>query len=251
MTRFPIPRTRSHAPAWERIDLADAPRRHNFFFFFFFPLLLGCPSPETRCHDQANIDACHTLCADSPPSCYRDLATSSPALATELLTHACDERDALACVDLATGQSGPARIDLLDRACTLDSAEGCRLLSEAHLATEPRGWFDATAATVRQCHLMGLRGCPDADILEAAHLHEAFCTTDPRLPDPSCTELDPAGSYGPPDKALYDGILARLEADCEVREPGACALGARWADAGFARIKAPSPPQMMWFKERE
>ncbi len=214
-------------------------------------LILGCPSDETRCRDQADLDACHTLCAGAPASCYRDLASSAPALATELLTLACDERDSQACVDLAATRTGPERAELLDRACSQDSAEACRLLAEVHLAAEPKEWFDATAATVRQCHLLGLRGCPDADLLEAGQLHEAFCSTEPRLPDPSCAELDPAGTYGPPDIELYAGIQQRLRAACEARSPGACALGVRWSEAGYARFKAPSPPEAIWFKERE
>jgi len=222
-----------------------------FVLLSFLPLILGCPSTESRCHDQADLTACHELCAGAQASCYRDLASSSPSLVTELLTLACDERDSQACVDLAAGLAGKERIDLLDRACTMDSAEACHLLSEAHLAAVPPDWFNATAATVRQCHLLGLKGCPDADRLEASHLHEAFCTTEPRLPEPSCAELSPDGSYGSPDRELYRGIHERLHADCEASRPGACALGARWAEGGYGRFKAPSPPEAMWFKERE
>ncbi len=173
-----------------------------------------------------------------------------PQLAVPLLEHACDARDGQACLDLAGQYSGPEEIDYLDRACNLDSAAACRQLTGAHLNATPADWSSAIAATVRACHLLGERGCLDADRMEGRHLHLIFCSGGATLPGPSCADLDPDGSYGPPDRDLYLAIDARVRADCEAGTPNACSLGEAWAMAGFARHKAPSPVEAQWYRER-
>ena len=249
------PFPRSHAPAWERNDLADALRRHNSLFLslplLLLPLLLACSTPEQRCHDRHDLESCLSLCAGSDFSCQRDLASQVPQLAVPLLERACDARDAQACLDLSAQYAGPEEIDYLAQACKLDSAQACHQLSEAHLNAVPADWSSAIAATVRACHLLGMRGCHDADRLEGRYLHLVFCSDAAGLPGSSCAELDPEGSYGPPDRDLYLAIDARLRADCEAGVPDACGLGEAWAQAGFARHKAPSPVEAQWYQERK
>ncbi|MFH1833895.1 MAG: hypothetical protein ABH877_02630 [bacterium] len=217
-----------------------------------FPLfLVACSTPERRCHEQADLDACLTLCDGTDVACFRDLAATTPSLSAELLDRGCSHRDTRACVELAELLDGPERIQALGRACDLDSPDACRELSDSLVAATPPDWLGATAAIVRECHLLGLRGCVDADRMEARYLFQTYCADELRLPEPSCSDLDPDGSYGPPDRDLYIGIGERLRAACEARAAGACALGAEWSDAGFARFKAPSPVEEAWFRERE
>ena len=214
--------------------------------------VLGCPSTKQRCHDQADLEACLSLCADTDATCYRDLAQSTPTLTPDLLTRGCEARDALACVDLAQlREEGPERIELFDRACDLDSPQACRQLTELLLDADPQDWFAAIGATVRACHLLGLRGCADADRMEAQSLHQSFCLGESILPAPSCEELDPDGPFSPQDREVYDRIDQRVRLACEARDPGACALGIAWAEAGYARLKGPSPVDAAWFRERE